>query len=53
MVCNFIEQGRRGMTISVVVLGFALLTVMLAYLVFGDTNDAEGLRTLRMIGIVS
>lgn len=30
----------------------AVCAVLLAYLVFGDTNDEEALRTLRMVGIV-
>lgn len=52
MVCEgYFEKGRRGMTVSVLVLGVALMTVMLAYLAFGDDDD-EGLRTLRMIAIV-
>lgn len=50
MAC--MERGKRGLTVSVIILGGALLTVMLAYLVFGDTNDHEGLRTLRMIAIL-
>lgn len=46
------DSSRRGMTISVTLLGLTLLTVLLAYLVFGDSNDEEGLASLRMIGIV-
>uniref|UniRef100_A0A1B0CQF8 Uncharacterized protein n=1 Tax=Lutzomyia longipalpis TaxID=7200 RepID=A0A1B0CQF8_LUTLO len=46
------DSHRRGLTISVILLGTALCTVMLAYFVFGDSNDAEGLRTLRMIAIL-
>lgn len=53
MISDCIEPGRRNMTISVTVLGVALLTVLMAYLVFGDNNDQEGLATLRLIGIVS
>lgn len=53
MLSDCIEPGRRNMTISVTVLGVALLTVLMAYLVFGDDNDREGLATLRLIGIVS
>lgn len=53
MFGDCIEPGRRSMTISVTVLGVALLTVLMAYLVFGDNNDQEGLATLRLIGIVS
>lgn len=52
MLSDCIEPGRRNMTISVTVLGVALLTVLMAYLVFGDDNDQEGLATLRLIGIV-
>jgi hypothetical protein len=66
---------RRTMTISVSILGMALLVVMLAYLgkpfvfffanyyfisfylfsklAFGDSNDEEALRTVRMISIIS
>lgn len=43
---------RRNMTISVSILGVGLLTVLLAYFAFGDSNDQEGLATLRFIGIV-
>lgn len=46
------DASRRGLTISVILLGTALCAVMLAYFVFGDSNDAEGLRTLRMIAIL-
>lgn len=53
MVCDCIEPGKKGTTISVILLGFALSTILFSYLVFGDTNDYEGLRTLRMVGIVS
>uniref|UniRef100_A0A1L8DYX7 Putative lysosomal & prostatic acid phosphatase n=1 Tax=Nyssomyia neivai TaxID=330878 RepID=A0A1L8DYX7_9DIPT len=45
-------DSKRGLTISVILLGTALCAVMLAYFVFGDSNDAEGLRTLRMIAIL-
>lgn len=50
MAC--MEKGKRGLTVSVIILGGALLTVLMAYLVFGDTNDHEGLRTLRMVAIL-
>lgn len=53
MLSDCVEPGRRNMTISVTVMGVALLTVLMAYLVFGDNNDQEGLATLRLIGIVS
>ncbi|GAB0097757.1 lysosomal acid phosphatase [Sergentomyia squamirostris] len=46
------DASRKGLTISVILLGTALCSVMLAYFVFGDSNDAEGLRTLRMIAIL-
>lgn len=46
-------KSRRGTKISVMILGGALCTVMMAYFVFGDTNDERGLRNLRMISIVS
>lgn len=52
MVCNRVERGRKGITVTVVLLGCALFTVLFSYMVFGDTNDHEGLRTLRMVGIV-
>lgn len=48
----FLGSGRRGVTLSVFGLGLAVMTVMCAYLAFGDSNDAEGLRTLRMIAII-
>lgn len=46
------RTNRRNMTISVSILGIGLLTVLLAYFAFGDSNDQEGLATLRFIGIV-
>ncbi|XP_023300387.2 lysosomal acid phosphatase [Lucilia cuprina] len=45
-------KSRRGTKISVMILGGALCTVMMAYFVFGDTNDERGLRNLRMISIL-
>ncbi|XP_018785612.1 PREDICTED: lysosomal acid phosphatase [Bactrocera latifrons] len=45
-------QSRRSTKISVIILGGALCTVMMAYFVFGDNNDEQGLRNLRMISIV-
>ncbi|XP_067619641.1 lysosomal acid phosphatase isoform X2 [Eurosta solidaginis] len=45
-------QSRRSTRISVIILGCALCTVMMAYFVFGDNNDEQGLRNLRMISIV-
>lgn len=50
MAC--MERGKRGLTVSVIILGGALFAVMMAYLVFGDSNDHEGLRTLRMVAIL-
>uniref|UniRef100_U5EQ46 Putative lysosomal & prostatic acid phosphatase n=1 Tax=Corethrella appendiculata TaxID=1370023 RepID=U5EQ46_9DIPT len=52
MVWDCFEKGKRGMTISVIILGGAVATVLLAYLAFGDDTDQEGLRTLRMITIL-
>lgn len=53
MWCKSIGRDRRGMTISVTILGVGLLTVMLAYLVFGDNNDNEALASIRLVNIVS
>lgn len=52
MVCDCIKSGQKTMTIPVVILGIGLCTVLLSYLVFGDSTDHEGLRTLRMVSIV-
>lgn len=49
---GFMDRGKRGITVSVIILGGALCTVMLAYLVFGDDNDQEGLRTIRMVSVL-
>ncbi|XP_055630394.1 lysosomal acid phosphatase isoform X2 [Toxorhynchites rutilus septentrionalis] len=46
------QKGKRGMTVSVFFLGSICFSVMLAYLVFGDSTDDGGLRTLRMIAIL-
>lgn len=46
------RRSRRGMTISVTLLGLTVCTVLLAYLVFGDSNDREALASLRLVGIV-
>lgn len=46
-------KSRRGTKISVILLGSALCIVMMAYFVFGDSNDEQGLKKLRMISIVS
>lgn len=51
MAC--MEKGKRGLTVTVIILGGALLSVLLAFLVFGDTNDHEGLRTLRMVAVLA
>lgn len=40
------------MTVSVCFLGTICLSVMMAYLVFGDSTDEEGVRSLRMIAII-
>ncbi|XP_030369769.1 lysosomal acid phosphatase-like isoform X3 [Scaptodrosophila lebanonensis] len=45
-------KSRRGTKISVILLGSALCFVMMAYFVFGDSNDEQGLRNLRMISIL-
>ncbi|EDW84658.1 uncharacterized protein Dwil_GK14232 [Drosophila willistoni] len=45
-------KSRRGTKISVIILGSALCFVMMAYFVFGDSNDEQGLRNLRMISIL-
>ncbi|KAH8346644.1 hypothetical protein KR084_007341 [Drosophila pseudotakahashii] len=45
-------KSRRGTKISVIALGSALCFVMMAYFVFGDSNDEQGLRNLRMISIL-
>lgn len=52
MGTDCMQPGKRGLTVSVVVLGGACLTVMLAYLAFGDSTDESGLRTLRMVSII-
>ncbi|XP_030371776.1 lysosomal acid phosphatase-like [Scaptodrosophila lebanonensis] len=45
-------KSHRGTKISVILLGSALCFVMMAYFVFGDSNDEQGLRNLRMISIL-
>ncbi|XP_050081633.1 lysosomal acid phosphatase [Anopheles aquasalis] len=52
MGADCLQPGKRGLTLSVIVLGGACLTVMLAYLAFGDSTDESGLRTLRMVSIL-
>uniref|UniRef100_T1GCJ6 Uncharacterized protein n=1 Tax=Megaselia scalaris TaxID=36166 RepID=T1GCJ6_MEGSC len=43
---------RRATKISVMILGGALFSILMAYMVFGDNNDEQGLKTLRMISIL-
>ncbi|XP_023170853.1 lysosomal acid phosphatase [Drosophila hydei] len=45
-------KSRRGTKISVIILGSALCIVMMAFFVFGDSNDEQGLKKLRMISIL-
>ncbi|ALC47824.1 CG6656, partial [Drosophila busckii] len=45
-------KSRRGTKISVIILGTALCFVMMAYFVFGDSNDEQGLKKLRMISVL-
>lgn len=52
MVCKC-GTGKTGTTISVFVLGFALLSICLTYLVFGESNDVEARTTLELASIVS
>ena len=52
MACRALDPERRGMTISVVVLGVALFVVMMAYMAFGDSNDEADIATLRLAGVV-
>ncbi|XP_037949491.1 lysosomal acid phosphatase-like isoform X1 [Teleopsis dalmanni] len=52
MVFNIDCKSRRGTKISVIILGGALFTIMVAYSVFGDNNDEKGLKNLRMISIL-
>lgn len=47
------EYPRKGMAVSVTVLGLALLTVFLAYIAFGDANKRLDPSTLRFVAIVS
>lgn len=52
-MCNTIDRNRRTMTISVIILGIAILTVLLAYIAFAtDTTDAD-IQTLRSAAIVN
>jgi len=48
----YFAKERRNITLTVLILGTALGAVMLAYLVFGDVNDEEGLRSIRSVAIV-
>lgn len=53
MSCIPLGRDRRGMTISVTILGLAVLTILLAYLAFGDNNDQSDIATVRFVAIVS
>lgn len=54
MDCTAWRQYRRkGMAISVTVLGIALLTVFIAYITFGDANERSDPSTVRYVAIVS
>lgn len=46
------RRSRRGMTVSVVLLGVALCSVLSAYLVFGDTNDQQALASVRQVYVL-
>lgn len=46
------RRHRRNMTVSVTLLGVTLCAVMLAYLVFGDTNDQQALASVRQVHIL-
>lgn len=52
MARNSPNRNRRGMTITVTILGMTLFTILLAYFVIGDSNDREGLASVRLIGII-
>ncbi|XP_063706342.1 venom acid phosphatase Acph-1 [Culicoides brevitarsis] len=49
---SYFSKEKRGVTMTVLILGTALCAFMFAYLVFGDTNDEEAMRTIRMVGVV-
>lgn len=46
------RRSRRGMTVSVTLLGATLFTVLAAYLVFGDSNDQQALASIRQVHIL-
>lgn len=46
------RRNRRSMTISVVLLGATLFTVLAAYMVFGDTNDQQALASVRQVYVL-
>lgn len=46
------EYRRKGMAVSVTILGLALLTVFLAYIAFGDANERSDPLTVRYVAIV-
>lgn len=47
------QYRRKGMIVSVTVLGLALLTVLLAYISFGSAADRSDSATVRYVAIVS
>lgn len=51
MGLNCLRSRRRGMTISVMILGGFLFITFIAYLAFGETNVEN--RSLRMATIVN
>lgn len=58
MACEGAGQDKNAITITVIVLGMALFTVMMAYLAFGEetrngVTEYEHAATLRMLAIVS
>lgn len=54
MSCNGLRQNRRkGMVVSVTVLGLALFTFFLAYIAFGDASARSDPATVRYVAIVS
>lgn len=44
---------RRGMTISVIILGCALIITFLAYFSFGEIHDNVAIDTIKFVAIVS
>ena len=52
-MCHAISGNRRGMTISVTILGIGILVVLLAYFSFSDNKNDQQLDSLRFVGIVS